>query len=219
MIARPRNVHILIDWNSELRSYKGSSAQSEAVIARTALKQVSRRIGKLLSEKAKDAPFFIHLRLYHGWRAGFTPTLRRQAINEARIYDPKNQDDRGIVEYSPSTRQVIRSMDFGDRLIGARDIRLCGPRLDHHLPSTLQVDRSGTLGEKMVDTALVSDLLHLAIEPDDSWLIVVGQDSDLVPGILTAEGILHGTDRRIIFLARGGFKNSNPKMMDLICRR
>jgi hypothetical protein len=89
---------------------------------------------------------------------------------------------------------------------------------DHHLPSTLQRDRTGELGEKMVDTALVSDLLHLAIEDDGSWLIVIGQDADLVPGILTAEGLLHGTDRRMIFLARGGIKNSNPKMMDLICR-
>lgn len=71
----------------------------------------------------------------------------------------------------------------------------------------------------MVDTALVADLLHLAIEGDQSWLVVVGQDADLVPGILTAEGLLHGTNRRILFLARGGINNSNPRMTDLICRR
>ena len=62
----------------------------------------------------------------------------------------------------------------------------------------------------MVDTALVSDLIFLAMEDDGSWLIVVGQDADLVPGILTAEGLLQGTDRRVIFLARGGINNSNP---------
>ena len=71
----------------------------------------------------------------------------------------------------------------------------------------------------MVDTALVSDLIHLAVEDDGSWLVVVGQDADLVPGILTAEGLLHGTDRRVIFLARGGINNSNPTMTDLVCRR
>jgi hypothetical protein len=71
----------------------------------------------------------------------------------------------------------------------------------------------------MVDTALVADLLYLAMENDRSWLVVVAQDADLVPGILTAEGIFHGTDRRVIFLARGGINNSNPKMKDLICRR
>ena len=71
----------------------------------------------------------------------------------------------------------------------------------------------------MVDTALVSDLLHLAMDQDRSWIVVVGQDADLVPGILTAEGMLFGTDRRVFYLARGGIKNSNPKMMDLVCRR
>lgn len=71
----------------------------------------------------------------------------------------------------------------------------------------------------MVDTALVSDLIFLAMEDDGSWLIVVGQDADLVPGILTAEGLLQGTDRRVIFLARGGINNSNPTITDLICRR
>ncbi|MEG8040477.1 hypothetical protein QP166_14420 [Sphingomonas sp. LR60] len=114
---------------------------------------------------------------------------------------------------------MIRSIAFGDRLLGARDDRLCGPRLDHHLPSTYQKSRDELWGEKMVDTALISDLLLLAIENDGSWLVVVGQDADLVPGILTAEGLLHGTDRRTIYFSRGGINNSNPKMMDLVCRR
>jgi hypothetical protein len=83
----------------------------------------------------------------------------------------------------------------------------------------MQVDRKGVRGEKMVDTALVSDLIYLAADDDDSWLVVVGQDADLVPGILTAEGLLQGTDRRIIYLARGGLKNSNPTMMDLVWKR
>lgn len=122
-------------------------------------------------------------------------------------------------EYSPRPSQVLRDLQFGDRLLGARAIRLCGKGQDHHLPNTLQQDRRGALVEKMVDTALVSDLIHLAMEDDGSWLIVVGQDADLVPGILTAEGLLHNADRRVIFLARGGIKNSNPTMTDLIWRR
>jgi hypothetical protein len=71
----------------------------------------------------------------------------------------------------------------------------------------------------MVDTALVADLIHLALENDGSWLVVVGQDADLVPGILTAEGLLSGTGRRLIFLARGGINNSNPTIKDITCRR
>ena len=219
MATRPRPVHVLVDWNSELRALRMPGSGDGNEIARRALKFLCRRVGKLLREQAKDEAFFLFLRVYHGWRTGFAVTPRRQALETARVYDAANPQDRGIVEYSPNISQIVRGMEFGDRLLGARDIRLCGPRQDHHLPSTYQQNRAGVYGEKMVDTALVADLLHLAIENDRSWLIVVGQDADLVPGILTAEGLLQGTDRRVLFLARGGINNSNPKMTDLVCRR
>lgn len=219
MVARPRPVYVLVDWNSELWGLKSRGSGDGAETARRALKVLCRRVGKLLHDEAEAEPFFLHLRIYHGWRIGTKPTLRRQSLEDARVYDPINRQDRGIVEYSPRRSQVVRDLEFGDRLLGARDNRLCGLRQDHHLPSTYQQDRAGAYGEKMVDTALVADLLHLAIENDRSWLIVVGQDADLVPGILTAEGLLQGSDRRVFFLARGGIKNSNPNMTDLICRR
>lgn len=219
MAFRPRPAHVLIDWNSELRALPGGGERDGAEVARRALKLLCRSVGKLLYEKAEGEAFFLFLRAYHGWRRGFDPTPRRRALEAARAFDPNDPEDRGLGEYSPRSSQVLRSLEFGDRLLGARDIRLCGSRQDHHLPSTLQQDRAGVLGEKMVDTALVSDLIHLAAEDDGSWLVVVGQDADLVPGILTADGLLQGTNRRVIFLARGGISNSNPKMTDLICRR
>ena len=218
MIVRPRPVHVLVDWNSELKALKMSSIDGPEV-ARRALKFLCRSVGKVLHQQAKAETFFLTLRVYHGWRTNSAPTQRRHSLEAARVYNPINPQDRGLVEYSPRQSQIVRELEFGDRLLGARDVRLCGRRLDHHLPSTYQQNRAGVYGEKMVDTALVADLLHLAFESDRSWLIVVGQDADLVPGVLTAEGILHGTDRRVFFLARGGINNSNPKMTDLICRR
>lgn len=219
MRARPRPVHVLVDWNSELRASPRAGSRDEAERARRALKYVCRRVGRLLQAEMANEACFIFLRIYHGWRVNSTPTERRQALAEAHVYNPRNPDDRGLSEYSPHPRHVLRDLQFGDKLLGARDVYLCGRGHDHHLPSTCQKDQTGVDCEKMVDTALVSDLLHLAMETDGSWLIVVGQDADLVPGILTAEGLLYGTDRRVIFLARGGINNSNPKMADLICRR
>lgn len=220
MPSRPRPVHVLIDWNSELRALRGGAQDDEAAVARLALRRVCRDVGRCLHEKAGDTLFFLFLRAYYGWRRGFEPTLRRRALEEARRFSsPNDPADRGLSEYSQRASQAVRALEFGDRLLGARDERLCGRNRDHHLPSTLQQDRSGTLVEKMVDTAMVSDLIHLAREDDKSWLIVVGQDADVVPGILTVEGLLHGTDRRVIFLARGGINNNNPTMSDLIWRR
>lgn len=219
MKRRPRSVHVLIDWNSELRVSANCAERDGIDVARRALKQVCRSVGKILHEEAEGEAFFLFLRVYHGWRRGFAPTQRRRALEAARAFDPTDTESRGLNEYSPRPSQVLRALEFGDRLLGALDLRLCGPARDHHLPSTLQQDRAGVLREKMVDTAMVSDLMHLAIDDDGSWIVVVGQDADIVPGILTAEGLMHGTDRRVIFLARGGIKNSNPTMTDLICRR
>lgn len=219
MASRPIPVHVLVDWNSELLRLRGAEDREGPEVARRVLKLLSRQVGKMLYDIAATQAFFLYYRVYCGWRIQSKPTQRRESVESARVYDPSNSQDRGLAEYSPRTSQVVRALEFGDKLLGALDIRLCGPRLDHHLPSTFQKNREDVWGEKMVDTALVADLLHLALESDQSWLVVVGQDADLVPGILTAEGLLNGTNRRVIFLARGGINNSNPKMMDLVCRR
>lgn len=220
MARRPRRTHVLIDWNSELWALKENNSSGSVDVARQVLKSVCRKVGKHLILSAPDESFFLFLRAYHGWRRGFDPTPNRVALESARVFDPGAYEGGGLNEYSAHPRQVVvRELEFGDRLLGARDQRLCGQRLDHHLPSTLQPDRAGVLGEKMVDTALISDLLYLAVEEDDSWLIVVGQDADLVPGILTAEGLLQGTERRVFYLARGGLRKSNPNMADLVWKR
>ncbi|NIZ11112.1 hypothetical protein [Pseudooceanicola sp. HF7] len=220
MARRPRRTHVLIDWNSELHALRGQPASESPDVARRVLKSVCRQVGKHLLQLASDENFFLFLRAYHGWRRGFEPTPNRTALEAARVFDPNADEGGGLNEYSAHPRQVVvRELEFGDRLLGAMNERLCGQRRDHHLPSTLQADRRGVLGEKMVDTALVSDLLYLAAEEDDSWLIVVGQDADLVPGILTAEGLLQGTGRRVVYLARGGIKNNNPTMAELVWHR
>ena len=54
----------------------------------------------------------------------------------------------------------------------------------------------------MVDTALASDLVYLALSDTNSWLMVVGQDRDLVPALYVAEAAVDGTERRVFFLAR-----------------
>lgn len=222
MLPRPRSVHVLIDWNSELKALRHSAEGDEAAVARQALKHVCRDVGRLLLNEIGKAALFLHLRAYHGWRKGYEPTPRRLGLEQARrFFSPNDPEDRGLSAYSRYPSQAVRSLEFGDRLLGAREERLCGQgnQRDHHLPFTLQDSPTGVPAEKMVDTAITADLIHLASEDDGSWLVVVGQDADLVPGILAADGILHGTDRRVIFFARGGIKRINRKMDDLICRR
>ena len=59
---------------------------------------------------------------------------------------------------------------------------------DFHLLDTLR-RRNGEQDEKMVDTALVVDLLGLATRREADRYLVVSDDDDMLPGVLAAEAV------------------------------
>ena len=201
MLSGIRRVDVLVDWNSQFHLVRQRSDHSHSAnLSRLILKQLCRRVSNCLVKADPNGRFEIHLRAYHGWYKGFEPTPRRKAAIDAQVYDPNDPNDQGLSSYSPRREVIIRSFSFGDKLLFALDKRL-HVRLDSHLPGTLQ--RVGdTDEEKMVDTALASDLVHLASTNSNSWLMVVGQDRDLVPALYVAEAAVNGTERRLFFLAR-----------------
>ena len=201
-LLKPRRVEALIDWNSQFHlAGKRDHDPNSAQLARIVLKFVCRRISKCLVKFDPNGRFEVHLRAYHGWHQGYEPTPRRKAAIVAQVGDPNDPNDNGLLGYSPRREVIFRSFAFGDKLLYALDSRLHA-RLDCHLPGTLR--RVGNkLEEKMVDTALASDLVYLALSEQDSWLIVVGEDSDLVPALYVAEAATSGTSRQVFFLAHG----------------
>ena len=171
-----------------------------ASLSRLVLKYLCRKVSECLVKAEPGGKFEVHLRAYHGWRNGFQPTSRRRAAIDAQSGDPNDPNDQGLSGYSPRPDVIFRSFAFGDKLLFALDKRLHA-ELDCHLPGTLQ--RIGdNYEEKMVDTALASDLVYLAFADTNSWLMVVGQDRDLVPALYVAEAAVDGTERRVFFLAR-----------------
>ena len=201
MLTRIKQVDVLVDWNSQFHLVRQRSEHSHsAKLPRLVLKQLCRRVSDCLVKAEPSGRFEIHLRAYHGWYRGFEPTPRRKAAIDAQVYDPNDPSDQGLLSYSTRQEVIIRSFSFGDKLLFALDKRL-HKRLDSHLPGTLQrVDDADE--EKMVDTALSSDLVYLAFSNSNSWLMVVGQDRDLVPALYVAEAAVNGTGRRLFFLAR-----------------
>lgn len=77
---------------------------------------------------------------------------------------------------------------FGDTLLDAFDHRK-HKRLGIHLPDTLRADT--TTGarnrEKMVDTAMVCDILCSARSDPAHWRVVMAEDDDVVPSVFVAE--------------------------------
>jgi len=91
---------------------------------------------------------------------------------------------------------------YGDSLLTALTERLCPPK-GIHLPGTVRIrDRAGRREEKMVDTALASDLLSLARSDPSDWSIVLAEDDDLVPPIFTAEAWKAAAGGRVFLLQK-----------------
>lgn len=91
-------------------------------------------------------------------------------------------------EIFPSSRVLALSdIGFGDRLIDALPERQ-NRGLQIHLPNTYRRQRGDTApSEKMVDTALASDLLSWAKSEPGSIALVLSSDDDAVPPIFVAE--------------------------------
>lgn len=187
------NVMAFVDWNSQLLLASSSAEWDFDSVAQRAFKHTTRRIARCLSKMNSDWRFKVSLRLYHGWHKGYEPTPNRRAV----------QVVIGRTDFSAlSQRQNVvfsESVGFGDRLISAMDGRL-HDRLGIHLPNTLRTRYKKVLEEKMVDTALAADVVSTAYSNGDGWVVVVTEDDDAIPAVLTAEAIVGARGGKVLLL-------------------
>lgn len=176
-----RRAGVFVDWNTQILAAPPEFREDPVRKCRFALLRVGRLATKHLRDTYPEQLFRVRLRLYHGWTAGTTQTPNRRAF--AMVPEAMQPDD-----IFPSSRILAASdIEFGDRLIDALPTReQRGSRI--HLPNTLRrqySDREPT--EKMVDTALATDLLSWARTEPDSVALVFSGDDDMVPPVFTAE--------------------------------
>jgi hypothetical protein len=174
-------VTAFIDWNSQLINSGAVKLEDPIERARIALDRTARAIAKNLIALDAAARFRVALRLYHGWYKGFEAMPNRRAL--VRIIaegDINSISPWPAVVFSPNVQ-------FGDQLLMALPAR-SHARTPVHLPNTLRAqDGKGRLVEKMVDTALATDLLSWARSEPSDWAIVLAEDDDMVPPLFAAE--------------------------------
>ncbi len=107
------------------------------------------------------------------------------------------ETDFAALSPRPQVR-FLENVEFGDRLLAASANRLHA-KLGIHLPNTLR-SQDGVDAEKMVDTALATDLLYTAFTEPRDWICVVAEDDDLVPPLFTAEVFLQVAGARALFV-------------------
>lgn len=193
-------VTAFVDWNSQIHAAKPPRGTQEMGIASKTLTYVGKVIGRALYDTAPAERFNVELRIYHGWYKGFEATPRRKALV---------QTIAGLDFLSLSAKpnvSIRERVEFGDNLFSALEIRR-HDRLRCHLPNTLRNSVKKTKDgdaketeEKMVDTAIASDVVDLAYKEPKRWLLVIGDDDDLVPPTFVAEGVRRVGDGKIILI-------------------
>jgi hypothetical protein len=181
-----------VDWNSQIHISGLDTKDDPVAAAKSVLMRTARRIARCLTTTEQHARFVVNLRLYHGWHRGFEPTANKKAIRTALA-----DVDFASLSAMPAV-SFSEAVGYGDCLLAALPRRL-HQSLAIHLPNTLR--KQGRLdSEKMVDTALATDVVFTAFNDPKDWILVVAEDDDLVPPIFTAEALLEPHGSRILLL-------------------
>lgn len=181
------------------------------MLAKRTLDHVGRTVGSALHEIDPRSRFDVSLRLYHGWYKGFEKTDSRRVL----VTVVAGADFPAL---STKATVAIRSeIAYGDRLLSALDIRLHS-RLGIHLPNTHRERSKGEYEEKMVDTAMAADVVDLAHREHDRWIMIIGDDDDLVPPLYTAEAVSNARPRRICLVSTRG-RGPFLKLEGILIRR
>lgn len=203
-------VTAFVDWNSQLLINGVDYEKDPLSAARTTLKRTAKRIASGLSTFEPDGNFQVSLRLYHGWHKGYQPSENRRAVKQVLVEtDFATLSERPNVVFSPE-------VGFGDCLLSALPRRIHAA-LSIHLANTLR-ERVRGKGheEKMVDTALASDVMVAAYQDPGDWILVAAEDDDLVPPIFAAEAILAKQGSHVLLLRNRRQSKNFLKLDDIL---
>lgn len=185
-------VTVLVDWDTARRLVPCRLPDVKHV--ENVIDRLQSAVSNHIRSQDTKNNYRVYWRIYHGWHRGKTPSYDRI------LFDKFLVDARG-----KSVLNISFSSDF--KLSGELSCGSTRPPI----VDTLRVDRlTGQAKQKMVDTMLVCDLLHLARTRDSSLLVVIASDDDFVPALHTAEAwnaqvtMLHDRDHTNAHLSLNG---------------
>lgn len=183
-------VTAFVDWDTARRVVQHDYHKGRSNLDERALFALQDKLAQILVKFCPASDYRILMRLYHGWYSGKTKSVERRQIEE-------------LIAEQRLSRVINRcsfpsDFEFGDHLLcgGSRCV----------LYDTLRT-RDGVVVQKMVDTALVSDLLTFVRCNRNDIALVVGDDDDLLPGVFTADA--WGGK---VLVARMGREGDNPHL-------
>lgn len=187
-LAPAVDVTAFVDWNTQMHNAK-TLALEPLERARKTLAKTTETLGRALGRLTTNR-FGVSFRLYHGWHKGWQETDNLRAVITASA-------ERGSTSWQNVA--FAEQVEYGHTLLSALPRRMTGKSI--HLPATLRQQAANLPAvEKMVDTALAADLLYWAFAGGEGWAVVMSNDDDVIPPVLTAEANTYGTRQRVFIL-------------------
>lgn len=168
---QPTRAAIFVDWDTACRIVSIDFHRGREGIEIRAVTALQTRLATLLTRLFPGATLRTTMRIYHGWHRGKTKTAERNAFD--RLVPAEAFARRiGSISFAPEVYLVDQLLCGGPRSVLLDTLRRREPDQEEE--------------QKMVDTAIVSDLLHFVRTNSGEVAIVVGDDDDLLPGVITA---------------------------------
>ena len=174
-----------IDWNTAVIASGASTiGKRHDRIAEIALRHIEKILSDYLILSSPQAMFRVQLRLYAGWWTGRTPTGYRRGIDGILTKYAKR-----VRHYRKKNRTVIfqagsDGLQLGERLACVN--KWLTQKEGVHFLDTMRSTSQGSR-EKMVDTALTTDLIGLVHRKEADQYVVISDDDDILAGIIYSE--------------------------------
>lgn len=169
MSATFKSVYALVDWHNVQDFAVPSFAHAPRKNIPAAVFEIQRQVALALQSFGGGADKYrVNLRIYHGWHKEREQTPLRRDF-EMFASDP-------AMARRISNVSFVKGYQFGNEL-------LCSPDA---APLYATFRSSGATGQKMIDSSIVCDLLHLFKTKTADIGMIISDDDDFVPAVLTA---------------------------------
>lgn len=165
-----RTAYALVDWHNLEGYFDFKFSSNPRKYLPDAILQLQQQVTRALNATGAGERFRVTLRMYHGWHH------ERDAMPIRRDFEMFANDTQFARRFSNVSFNA--GFQFGNEL-------LCQTN-GTPLFATFRGGGQST-GQKMVDTSIVCDLLHLIRYGYADTAVVVADDDDFIPALLTAK--------------------------------
>ena len=170
MSTRIRTAYALVDWHNLEGYFDFKFASNPRKHLPDAILRLQQQVSKALTAGGSGERYRVITRIYHGWHQ------EREAMPIRRDFELFATDERMARRFSNVS--FTAGFQFGNELVCT----------DTSFPIYATYRGGGQdSGQKMVDTSIVCDLLHLIRFGYADTAVVVADDDDFIPAILTAK--------------------------------